>query len=51
MYLPTYHPLKGIHLMKIGKIQLLTAEKPRVAIETLYQVRPTDLYLSKRYIL
>ncbi|XP_065916740.1 histone-lysine N-methyltransferase SMYD3-like [Dysidea avara] len=43
MYLPTYHPLKGVHLMKVGKIQLLITEKPRGAIETLYQ--------AKRYLM
>lgn len=45
MYLPKYHPLNGIHLMKLGKIQLLITEHPRSALETLHQVSTICVYM------
>ena len=36
--LPTHYPVKGLHLMKVGKMQLLINGQTRKAIEKLYQV-------------
>ena len=44
-YLPTHYPVKGLHFMKVGKMELLINGQTRDAIGKLYQV-----VLFKHYV-